>query len=433
MGRYVRDGGPRPTLSRRRAACPPLVFVLAASVATNASACASGDADSVLVEARDSAGVRISTYDVEAGTVPVHAALEAHDLQIGVRDGEPERSFTSIVGLARLPDGSIVVADAGASALRLFDADGAYRETWGGRGDGPGELAALTSLAGTASDTVLAWDAQSRRLTAFAPGRGMLGTTTLSDERAGRPIRVLRLDDGSLVTWSRVVTGTFGVMNEPTMDLDSIRIEHLNAAGAPLDTIGVVADREWVREITGSGGTVLAMYASERPLGAAAHVATDGTRVILGRSSAWEITWRRADGAIETAVRVEGVQQPATAEILAAHLQKRLSELPDDPETVRRMRALYDDFPPVERLPAFERLLVDPDGNAWVAGASPLDDGPTAWLVFSPDGALLGRVETPPGLEVLHVGRDELLGVVTDDFDVPYVRRHPLRDPDVAP
>lgn len=397
-----------------------------------AGACASGDAGGVLIESRDSAGVRISTYDVEAGAVPLYAALDAHDLQIGVRDGEPERSFTSIVGLTRLPGGSIVVADAGASVLRVFDADGAYGEAWGRRGDGPGEFVALTSLAGTAGDTVLAWDAQSRRLTAFAPGRGMLETTTLNDERAGRPMRVLRLGDGSLVTWSRVVTGTFGVMNEPTMDLDSIRIEHLDAAGAPLDTVGVVADREWVREITGSGGTVLAMHASERPLGAAAHVATDGTRTVVGRSSAWEIVWRRVDGTPETVVRVEGVQKPATEEVLAAHLQKRLSELPDDPETVRRIRALYDDFPPVERLPAFERLLVDPDGNAWVAGATPLDDGPTTWLVFSPDGALLGRVETPRGLEVLHVGRDELLGVVTDDFDVPYVRRHPLRGSDVG-
>ena len=414
---------------KSRVARPTLAATSAVALAIVAAGCASGDADRVRGESRDSAGVRLSTYDVSAGAVPEHAVVDPHDLQIGVQDGEPERSFTSIVGLARLPDGSIVVADAGASALRVFDAAGTYVETWGGRGDGPGELASLTSLAGTAGDTVVAWDAGSRRLTAFAPGRGMLGTTTLNDDRAGRALRVLRLDDGSLVTWSRVVTGTFGVTNEPSMDLDSIRIEHLEADGAPLDTIGVVADREWVREVVGSPSTGIALYASERPLGAAAFVATDGTRAVIGRSSTWEIAWHRIDGTIETVVRVEGAQQPATEEILAAHLERRLSELPDDPEAVRRVRALYADYPPVERLPAFERILVDPDGNVWVAGATPLDREPTTWLVFSPEGALLGGVETPPGLDVLEVGRGDLLGVVRDDFDVPYVRRHALRGP----
>ena len=40
---------------------------------------------------------------------------------------------------------------------------------------------------------------------------------------------------------------------------------------------------------------------------------------------------------------------------------------------------------------------------------------------------VLGRVATPPGLEVHEIGEDYILGVELNDLDVPFVRRYPLR------
>jgi sugar lactone lactonase YvrE len=69
---------------------------------------------------------------------------------------------------------------------------------------------------------------------------------------------------------------------------------------------------------------------------------------------------------------------------------------------------------------------VDADGNLWVLDyARPGDDG-RHWTVFSADGRALGRVETPPGLRVLEIGRDYVLGVWQDELDVEYVRMHRL-------
>jgi len=36
----------------------------------------------------------------------------------------------------------------------------------------------------------------------------------------------------------------------------------------------------------------------------------------------------------------------------------------------------------------------------------------------------IGSADTPPGLQILEIGRDRLLGVWKDDLDVPYVREH---------
>jgi hypothetical protein len=48
------------------------------------------------------------------------------------------------------------------------------------------------------------------------------------------------------------------------------------------------------------------------------------------------------------------------------------------------------------------------------------------WTVFSPEGRALGSVVTPPGLRVLEIGRDYVLGVWQDELDVEYVRMHRL-------
>ncbi|MEE2899930.1 MAG: 6-bladed beta-propeller [Gemmatimonadota bacterium] len=41
-------------------------------------------------------------------------------------------------------------------------------------------------------------------------------------------------------------------------------------------------------------------------------------------------------------------------------------------------------------------------------------------------GELLGTVHTPPDTRLLAIHDDFVVGVVLDEFDVPYVRRHAL-------
>ena len=61
-------------------------------------------------------------------------------LSIGAVDsGEADQLF-GVTDATRLPDGRIVIANAGSSELRVFNPDGSHSATWGRRGEGPGEF-----------------------------------------------------------------------------------------------------------------------------------------------------------------------------------------------------------------------------------------------------------------------------------------------------
>ena len=99
------------------------------------------------------------------------------------------------------------------------------------------------------------------------------------------------------------------------------------------------------------------------------------------------------------------------------------------------MGGYYDAMPVPETLPAFDTIMADALDYLWV-GEYPLPRrdvrGPRGvphalWLVFDPDGRVLGFVETPPGLVVYEIGGDHVLGKVIGDLEVEYVQVWPLR------
>src|SRR5574340_170392 len=60
--------------------------------------------------------------------------------------GALARHFGRIVGLVRIPGGSIAVADGATGTIDILGADGRVLQTLGGRGDGLGEFRALSWL-----------------------------------------------------------------------------------------------------------------------------------------------------------------------------------------------------------------------------------------------------------------------------------------------
>lgn len=78
--------------------------------------------------------------------------------------------------------------------------------------------------------------------------------------------------------------------------------------------------------------------------------------------------------------------------------------------------------------PAFApEILVDPEGNVWVRESSLRGAEQTQWSVFAPGGELLGGVDMPPGLEVLEIGNDYVLGLARDELGVEYVLKYRIR------
>jgi hypothetical protein len=111
--------------------------------------------------------------------------LAAHpSTAIGVVEGEDPYQLYGAIGSTRLPDGSIVVANAGSGELRFFDAAGRFVTRAGGRGDGPGEFRNLLRVHRWGGDSVAAYLAAGYRISVFDARQAF--AYTLAVDSAGR-------------------------------------------------------------------------------------------------------------------------------------------------------------------------------------------------------------------------------------------------------
>lgn len=395
------------------------------AVATVSAGCSRDAAVVPIGEAFDSAGIRIVTYDLTDIAVAPYASVGEYDLEIGAFMGVADYSFSRIIDLRISHDGSIVVADGGGSELRVYDENGAHVRTLGRKGGGPGEFSTAPLIAGLAGDTVFAWDGRDRRVTSFSGGGEAIETTTLQAESVG-PLQVLRLDDGTYLAQSRwVAPGAVFGPHDARVDLDSVMIEHIDANGALIDTVRVLADMERVRMRQNRGGGIFAMQMAPRPLTFRAFMLSDGVRPIIGHNGSFELISYDRGGGPQVILRVEGAWPAMTAEEIRSRVEAQLVEAFEEREIDPRTRRLYEDFMP-QRMPDFKGVVISSTRDIWVEqNVFDRSDG-LEWLVFSAAGELRGSVRTPPGLQVFDIEVDYLVGVVLDELEVPYVRRYPL-------
>ena len=147
--------------------------------------------------------------------------------------------------------------------------------------------------------------------------------------------------------------------------------------------------------------------------------------MVTATNDSYEWVVREPDGIVRLISRVPAFNRPIPT--------GRVTELRDwflsnatSPERTREVERFFEDFPLPDLAPAFGPVQVDPSGRVWLAQYKAIANTASNWMVFSPDGQLLGQVEVPRGLEIHEIGDDYLLGVQRDEFDVPYVLRFPL-------
>jgi hypothetical protein len=147
---------------------------------------ARADAYAGAVAERDSAGVRIIETPGAAASAPLALQVEPEPFfRVGLVDGPAPYVFSEIRGVVGLANREVLVVDGASGQLRVFDVDGVFQRSEGGRGRGPGEFesAFLTVVATPTSDSIWIFDG---------------GRFTRYDERAGDPQVVrLRMPPGS--------------------------------------------------------------------------------------------------------------------------------------------------------------------------------------------------------------------------------------------
>ena len=400
-------------------------------VALLSVACDSAAPPTPTFTVRDSAGVQI----VES-TAPAWAPGDAWTVgaepavHIGVIEGSEEYQFTIIGGVWRVPDGGFVVADTRSAEVRFFDADGMFRGSFGRQGDGPGEFRRLIAAYPYRGDSIAVWDG--RRLSVFDHG-GQLGRTlTPSLTRPFPP----RGDGGPMVLTGSGLQGLFPdgallaspgmiVRITPTPGLripQETTLMRYSAEGDSLQSVGPFPEPELVMPaISVLGGVRLGSPFTRRVV-----YFPGSLGLYVGASKDLEVQRFGSDGVLDFVIRASHRSLVLTEEhrdMFKDSERERLAESASPEELERALASV--EFP--ETVPPYSQLLVDSEDHLWVRdykirGTS----GPEVWGVFSPEGQLLGTLETPERLQVRQIGVDFILGIWTDELDVRYVRMYTL-------
>jgi len=394
-------------------AVPPGLFAM---VLIGAIGCDEGPP--VPIGARDSSGVRI----VESGT-PRWSEGEswtiADDptLQIGMLEGNPDYQFFQVEAAVWLDDGGVVVANGGTADVRAFDPMGGHRWTTGRRGDAPGEYRLITGLGVGPGDSVWVYDFGSRRFTILTTSGDVVRTISVGANLSATNA-VGRFLDGSFVVkenWSGQTRDNtdLGMARQP------VALARFTAAGEGPDTIATVLGRE---VFLGSEGGRVVMSA---PLfGRNASAAIRGGKLVLGTQETFQIGFYSSSGALEQIARVVNIDLSITASDIAEMKAMALEREPANERAKMAAHLEAMDIPPTK--PAYERLLIDRDGNVWAGNYTLYHDAARDWHVISSRGELLGTVTMPDRFRLLDVRDAEALGVWEDESDVQYIHIYPL-------
>lgn len=381
-------------------------------------ACADAEPDPDVV-VTDSAGVEI----VYSGTAvwTDGSAWRIGDrpiLQIGVVEGPEEEQFSGLRHAFRLSDGRIVAVNwNNPPEVRVFSPDGTHERSMGGSGGGPGEFQAISFAGALPGDTLVVHDWWRSRLTYFDSGGSLVRTLPLRTI-GGRPANEYALQgmfgDGTFLLRPNLMFPADAAGHGRAM----ASLMRFDGERETLDTLRMIQDFEYAPQDGQRMGLVV--------FGLRSALAAHGEHLYVGEGEEFRIDVYDVDGRWLRSLRKAYARVPVTPEDVEAERERRL-ELARSEEARRQLRRGFEDQRVADSFPAHgSRILIDTEGNVWVAHS----DGPRAtsraWSVFGADGRFLGELLVPGSFQITDIGADEVLGVWTDEYDVPSVRAFEL-------
>ncbi len=373
----------------------------------------------------DSAGVSIVTSDPFAADRRC-AVGEAPFFSVGDALGNERYEFYRLRGMARLSDGSVAVIDRRDQRVRIFNQNGEFVRSMGGRGEGPGEFRNPWFMWALPGDTLWVGDYRPQRFNVFSRDGEFVRLVTLNPpypnpSRGGGVLsngtsinlREDRERERDFRTPGRLrveVHGPDGTRLAPLLTLDGRRMGSVESAPnfyfAPLFDAGSDVD---------AGGTTVAVTTGRDP-----EVRILDEQFRLRRIIRWSEEERDVTRADVRTWREE------------YRREQRERDLGDFAATLGpEIEALASDERPVADLfPTAASVMVARDGRIWVR-RYPRPRQTTGWLAFEPDGRFLCHMEEVSDLEDIHeFGVDYVLGSSRDAIDIESVVMYELITPD---
>ncbi len=404
---------------------------------------------------RDGVGDRreswVAAYDTLGDTVVVRTlsgsvwedtARLVPEVSIGTLDGPEEYIFGNVVSLARGADGTLYVMDQQVPALRVYNADGTYRTTFGREGGGPGEYKRPDGGMGVLSDgRLLLRDPANARIQVYSP--------------AGEPLDTWRIRGGFNTSRRMIVDPQDRahalILLDPEASVLDWRtgLVQIGPDGSPGDTLEI-PDTAWEEPVIEAhfeddeGNT--SMSVNTIPFGPAENATlTPRGYFIHGINTDYALTLLKPGAPL----RIEKAYQPVP---VAAG--ERAEE---EARETRNMRGTDPNWrwngPPIPEVkPPYLGFYGGEDGTVWVLLSQPGVKGedptydpqdpdalpdewdePVLFDVFDEEGRYLGAVRAPDGFsrypEPLFT-REWVLATVRDELDIQTVVRFRVEFPD---
>ncbi|WP_405282827.1 hypothetical protein V3331_13275 [Gaopeijia maritima] len=369
----------------------PLKVLCSATLALIGAGCADGGS-----EGADSTPAALATYTLSAPLV-----------SIGSTDGEEPYLLDGVADAVVRQDGSLAVLNCGSAEIRVYDTDGRYLRTFGGRGEGPGEFMFPGRMFALGGDTMAVTDFFPGRLTVLGP-EGDAVATSPSAGPGGAPQVRGRLANGLFVATRR----------EPAPEVE---------AGAPfretMSLLLVTLEGEVVDSVTGLPARAAVAPPEPRSptraqrMGGRAVFAVAPDAVYYGGQDGRGITRFAADLSTTESIETFSTGGALTQDHIDAHerMREAREHLPEDgigPSTA----AVYPD-----ELPAFGAIAVGRDGRLWVEDPERPGVQALTWTAYE-DGVPTARLELPPRFFALDFDATSVLGIHYDELSVERVQ-----------
>jgi hypothetical protein len=407
----------------------------------------------VLAACGGDASTRGTDWDVSVATLPNGASHVVNtppadasagwqlveELRLGTVDGAGPESFGQVKGLVVLDDGRIVVLDAQAAELRVFDDDGTHRATFGRQGAGPGEFQGAYGLMRGPDGMLWVPDHSLNRLSVFDPDGGYVTSHTMNVFSYGFVWDGTITDDGRVllpsITLAAPRQNILRVYGTPARPDDSGGVRAASGAerDAPAEMVLLDSLPLPTPPPTTNASDAPGSFVWERPDGRGGGVIgvpfyPRVQRVVDPRLAVW--TTSAGDPSYRIARWVPGGDTTLVIETRRPPLEVTAEERRDRIDGVMDILGRYgvtqqQDWSKIPTVkPAVTSMFVSGEGDLWAHAATP--DALRTYDVYSPDGRFQRSVAAD--LDILPyvppvVRGDTMWALVQDELQVPYIVR----------
>lgn len=343
-------------------------------------------------------------------------------------------ALSSVFDVAVSPLGRVYASQPTYAEVYVYEADGSFRGTLGGRGEGPGEFSTPGAIR-FRGDTIVVLDFMSG-INLFSPEGDFIDRisfTLPTPAELGFPTRpALLLGDGTVACMAPV--RSFLIITGTTTEQSWVRATR---EGEFLDTLVVTSvENSYTNiDVPGRPPTVLAQPVPWNDL---ILLAPDGTDLfIVDRSASLE--------GVETIARVHKVDvrgdtvltrdlpyepfllTPEWKDSVSLALATPGAELRElTPE--RYAELIQDQVTWPVHHPFLTSGIVGPDGSLWLNGGIAVGDS-IRWDILDSELDAVGHTFLPAHFEPKWVSRTAVWGVELNEVDIPFIIRFDLREP----